>query len=185
MIPFRRYQVYSALLLATLSVSGLAETYRLSFTAQEFTDPYNFQVPPVNSVVGSFEFKANPANLRISSLLQVSLSILGQSYALADTGFESFSPTTYNVFGGLIGSVGGLNSATNDFRLRASKQVGGLNELVYTVASSPLGIFESTSVTVILSQVPEPSSYALLGFGVTLIAFRFSRSRIKASATAA
>lgn len=185
MIPFRQKQVWSALLLATFCVSGHAETYRLSFSAQDFTDPNNFQVPPLNSVVGSFEFEADPANLRLSSLLQVNLSILGQSYSLANTGFESFGPTTYNLFGGLIGGVGGLNGGTNDFRLVASKEVGGPNELVYTVASSSLGIFYSTSVTVILSQVPEPSSYALLGLGVALIAFRRSRPPINAPANTA
>lgn len=142
------------------------------------------QAVTTGPITGSFTYEADSLTAPITSLLSIDLTIGGHVYSLAEVGFKHYISSATQVIFGLIGSSS-AGAFSNDFALifnRLTPDVGA--QFHFAVPSDY--IFDAGSVEVSLSadapvtSVPEPSTLALLGFGLLGLAGYNRRRRQRA-----
>jgi hypothetical protein len=166
-------------LLVALVNSVCATPIAISFTAAQFSPVIGSDPAPADPVSGTLVYEAASTISPIDSLTSISLSIAGHSYGLAEIGFE-YASGIFTV-GGLIDGVGGSGNFEDDFvliwdntltPLYFQYSVVGLPGIWATSTFSQLNVTES-------SNVPEPSTLALVGMAILLCAFtRFEKSGV-------
>jgi len=162
-------------LLLMLSINFVhAIPIELSFTVAGF--PVS---APTDPVTGTIVYEAASLGATVDSLTSISLTLDGYTYGVGELGFTSSGSTDF--IGGSLNGVQTIFSATNDFLIRFNRDAQTGFDFIYSSASInniwSSAQFTSFSMTE-LSQVPEPTTVALLSLG--LVGFGFTRRKMKA-----
>jgi hypothetical protein len=167
----------------SVAAAGIV-TETFSFTASGLDPPGG----PVDIQTGSFTLTFDPTLTYVDAPLDaISLTIVGHTYSLSETGFLTHPPGNSGgiAFGGLVGGVNGVQTGTEDFALggqidASGNAIPGTWLFLYALASSPNvswaagGDIEDSSVLVqskpaSVTSVPEPPTITLLCFALACV----------------
>jgi hypothetical protein len=174
--------ILSAVLILPLPASAAVVSDHIAFSFSDFIATGAPPSPiPVDPVVGSFDITFDPTTIPLfPTVISTGITLNSLNIAFSFPLVFSYSPA----FGGILlvgGHAGGLTSGTNDFGLdiRNLLSTATFESFTYSDVSHPHDLFTSftgsVSVTPIASDVPEPSSWAMmiLGFvGIGFMAYR-------------
>ncbi len=152
-----------------------AEPQVFTFTASNFTTYHGTPVP-YTSIFGQ-------VTLDGTTVTDVNLTIGGRSYSPSEVGYFAldYPAGSSAVVGAYKASswdeVRSLSANTDDFMLLADfSNLQNFASFTYAVASLN-DVFQTTDVSISVSPVPEPSTYAMLlsGLGILVVAARRRR----------
>jgi hypothetical protein len=181
----------AAVSLSSAATSSHAVTVKLNFTASHFIDSISSVAPPTDPVTGEIYYEAANFGSPITSLISISLTINGHSYALSEVGFGANgavgkkNPSGTGVFATPTGTddfflgwhIGG---APISFSYTAAYD--GVND--YQLAFWQATAFDNFTETVV-GTTPLPAALPLFATGLGLMGLLGWRRKRKAQAAVA
>lgn len=161
----------SAMLLLVQAVH--AATVSVSFDATP-----TLAFGPLKSAKIAFTYETKAESLFADAISAFDITILDKTYTLDEIGFTNFS--TEIAFGGKLNDPSGIVGHTDDFMFVFNPSSRDIYGFGYTLASSyDLYSFVSPRIpaNVIIQDVPEPGSLALMLIGLGFGANRVRRTR--------
>ena len=141
----------------------------LSFTASGFITEGTPSGVPTDPVTGSFTYDAPSITSDPTSLTAVNLTIAGHAYTLAEVGSEP------DLIGAVVNGVNGVNSGFDDFVLLWNPASSVPEGFTYATSNIPRTNFETANFTqfsvTAATPVPEPSTWAMMAIGFSLMGF--------------
>jgi PEP-CTERM motif len=184
--------VLSALLILPLPATAAVVSDHVAFSANSFGTFGTFPetAVPVDPVFGSFDITFDPTTIPVIPTVNstgITLDSLNIAFSFPLT--FSYDPIFDRLFVG--GHGGGFTTGTNDFGLRIDNFLSAPSffDLQYVDVADPTHSFASftgsVSVTPITSDVPEPSTWAMMLLGFAGVGFMAYRRKSKPASMAA
>lgn len=173
----------TALGMIATSVQAAPVTRTFTFTATDFTE-----ASPIDPAMGSFTVTFDPAGL-VEVFDQTSISLVSLNFTLGSQLSFGYRPALDQiVIGGLQDGANFLSEGNFDFGLAFTGASGAMQTPTNFILVQGGEIFQATNIQVSLlpvtEAVPEPMSVAMLGMGLTGMAFARRRKIARANPSA-
>ncbi len=173
----------TALGMIATSVQAAPVTRTFTFTATDFIG-----LAPVDPAMGTFTVTFDPAGL-VEVFDQTSISLVSLNFSLGSQLSFGYRPALDQlVIGGLQDGANFLSDGNFDFGVAFTGASGAMQTPTNFILVQGGEIFQATnlqvSVVPVAEAVPEPMSVAMLGMGLTGMAFARRRKAAQANAGA-
>jgi hypothetical protein len=157
--------IASLALFSAITTTASAATFSLTFEVTGFHS-FNGNLPPTDPVFGTIIWEAPGIHDPIQSIDSINMTLAGHSYSVGEIGYVREGGL--NMIGGISEGVDMMLDSTDDFWISWDPNTLTPSDFAYTSAERsglwyangfPPGSFPTFSIT----QVPEPSSTALVG----------------------